>query len=102
MDRRLAKGAIIVGLAVLLSDAVLAYLKHETELKFVDVTSGNPRWVRPVPTRFDEFVLLFPLGKLLILGIVLLAFGCAGTFYRKWNRPDSNQDRGNSDRSQIM
>ena len=55
MKRRLAKGAIILGLAALLGDAVLAYLKRETELKFVDVTSGNPRWVRPVATRFDEF-----------------------------------------------
>jgi hypothetical protein len=66
MKRRLAKGAIILGLAVLLGDAVLAYLKMETELKFVDVTSGNPRWVRPVATRFDEFVLSVPLGQLLI------------------------------------
>jgi hypothetical protein len=58
MKRRLAKGAIILGLAVLLGE--------ETELKFVDVTSGNPRWVRPVATRFDEFVLSVPLGQLLI------------------------------------
>jgi len=90
MMRRLAKGA------------GLAYLKIETELKFVDVTSGNPRWVRPVATRFDEFVLSVPLGKLLISGMVLLALGCAGTICWNSNSADSNQDRGNFDGSQIM
>ena|SRR5690242_9915730 len=102
MKRRLAKGAIILGLAVLLRDAVLAYLKMETELKFVGVTSGNPRWVRPVATRFDEFVLSVPLGQLLISGMVLLALGSAGTIYWNSNRADSNQHRGSFDRYQIM
>jgi hypothetical protein len=33
----------------LLADGLFAYLKMETQLKLGDLTSGNPRWVRPVP-----------------------------------------------------
>jgi hypothetical protein len=57
----------------LLADGLFAYLKMETQLKLADLTSGNPRWVRPVPTRFDEFVLGLPVGALLIIGVVLLS-----------------------------
>ena len=83
MKQHWAKTAIILGVVILIADAVLAYLKIQTQLKFADLTSGNPGWVRPVPTGFDEFVLWVPLGKILISGMVVLALGYAGTRYRK-------------------
>ena len=49
--------AMVFSTAVLLADGPFAYFKIETQLKLSDLTSGNPRWVRPVPTRFDEFIL---------------------------------------------
>ena len=85
MKQHWAKTAIILGVVILIADAVLAYLKIQTQLKFVDVTSGNPKWVRPIPTAFDEFFLWVPLGKLLIAGIVVLAVGYVGRRYCKSN-----------------
>jgi hypothetical protein len=85
MKQHWAKTAMILGIVILITDAVLAYLKIQTQLKFVDVTSGNPKWVRPIPTAFDEFFLWVPLGKLLIAGIVVLAVGYVGRRYCKSN-----------------
>ena len=85
MKQRWAKSAIILGIVILITDGVLAYLRIQTHLKFADLTSGNPKWVRPVPTGFDEFVLWVPLWKLLLVGIVVLGVGYAGTHYRSPN-----------------
>ena len=57
MNQRWSTVAMVFGTAVLLADGPFAYFKIETQLKLSDLRSGNPRWVRPVPTRFDEFVL---------------------------------------------
>ena len=62
----------------LLAGGLFAYFRIETQLKLADLTSGNPSWVRPVPTHFDEFALAVPVGPLLIIGGVLLALGYVG------------------------
>lgn len=75
---------MVFGAAVLLADGLFAYFKVETQLKLADLTSGNLRWVRPVPTRFDEFVLGLPVGVLLTIGVVLLAVGYVGKRCQKF------------------
>ena len=75
MHRRWPTAAMIAGAVVLLADALLAYFKIETQLKLADLTSGNPKWVQPIPTRFDEFVLWLPAGWILVIGAALCAIG---------------------------
>ena len=52
MNQRWSMVAMVFSTAVLLADGPFAYFKIETQLKLSDLRSGNPRWVRPVPTRF--------------------------------------------------
>jgi len=83
-NQRWSTAAVVFGTAVLLADGLFAYFKIETHLKLADLTSGNPRWVRPVPTRFDEFVLGLPVDVLLTIGLVLLAVGSVGKRCQKF------------------
>ena len=73
-----------LGVALMLSGAALLYLRFETELKLVDLTSGNPHWHRPAATAFDRFVLSFPAGSLTVGGVILLI---AGWFVRRRSDP---------------
>ena len=75
VNQRWSTAATVLGAAILAADGLFGYLKLELQLKLTDLTSGNPRWVRPVPTRFDEFVLGVPVDALLIIGVALLTVG---------------------------
>jgi len=76
------------GAALIVVGAVLLYLRFETELKFVDLTSGNPHWHRPTATTFDRFVLSFPAGTLSLGGVILLM---AGWLARRRSDPAGRQ-----------
>ena len=78
MDHRWSMATMVFGAAVLLAAGLFAYIKTATQLKFVDLTSGSPKLVRPVPTLLEEFFLRVPVGSLLIIGVVLLAVGYIG------------------------
>ena len=75
MPARWSKALMWLGAALTVSGAVLLYLRFDTELKFVDLTSGNPHWHRPAATTFDLFVLSFPAGSLSLGGLLLLLTG---------------------------
>jgi len=72
------------GAALMVGGAVLLCLRFDTELKFVDLTSGNPHWHRPAATTFDLLVLSFPAGSLALGGLLLLT---AGWFARRRSDP---------------
>jgi hypothetical protein len=78
MNERWSMAAMVSGAAVLLAAGLFAYIKTATQLKFVDLTSGSPNRVRPVPTRLEKFILEVPVGWILVTGIVLLAVGYIG------------------------
>jgi hypothetical protein len=86
MNQRWSMTALASGAAVLLADGPIAYFKIETQLKLADLTSGNPTWLRPAPTRFDKFVLGVPVGAILITGVVLLAVGHVGKRRQKFRQ----------------
>ena len=88
MFKRWSHALMRLGVALVVVGAVLLYLRFETELKFVDVTSGNPHWHRPTATTFDLFVLSFPAGSLLVGGLILLT---AGWFARRRSDPAERQ-----------
>ena len=64
-----------LGAALMVSGALLAYLRMETQLKFVDLTSGNPSWHRPAASGLDRLILSFPAGSVLVAGLILLVIG---------------------------
>jgi hypothetical protein len=75
MPRRWSNATITLGAALMVSGALLAYLRIETQLKFVDLTSGNPNWHRPAATSLDRLVLSIPAGSLVLAGLILLVIG---------------------------
>ena len=75
MLKRWSNALMRLGAALVISGAVLSYLRFETELKFVDLTSGNPHWHRPAATTFDRFAFSFPAGSVLLGGLILLMAG---------------------------
>jgi hypothetical protein len=81
---RWPKAIMIFGGLLLLTGIASAYLKIETELKFTDLTSGNPNWVRPAPTSFDVFILGFPVSGVIVAGATFMIVGYA---LFKWAKP---------------
>ncbi len=75
MLRRWSKAMMASGAALLVGGAALACLKLATELKFGDLTSGNPNWHRPAETSLDLFFLSFPAGSVVLGGLILLVAG---------------------------
>jgi hypothetical protein len=69
------KAVMIFGVLLLLIGGISAYLKVAAQLKFADLTSGNPNWVRPNPTSFDIFILGFPVRAVIVAGAALLIIG---------------------------
>jgi uncharacterized membrane protein HdeD (DUF308 family) len=72
---RWSKAIMTFGAFLLLAGVLSSYLKLKTQLKFVDWTSGNPNWREPVATSFEEFMLRFPAGIVLLAGVILLMAG---------------------------
>ena len=75
MLRRWSKATIAFGAALAASGALFACFKIETQLEFVDLTSGNPDWHRPAATGLDRLLLAFPAGSLFLAGLILLLIG---------------------------
>lgn len=69
------KAIMIFGLLVLLIGIVSAYYRIAAQLKFADLTSGNPNWVRPNPSSFDVFILRFPVRIVIVAGAALMIVG---------------------------
>jgi len=69
------KAIMIFGLLLLLIGVVCAYFKIAAQLKFADLTSGNPNWVRPDPSSFDVFILGFPVRAVIVAGAALMIIG---------------------------
>jgi hypothetical protein len=88
MLKRWSKALIRLGIALMVSGAALLYLRFKTELKFVDLTSGNPHWHRPAATTFDLFVLSFPAASLTVGGAIVLM---AGWLARRRSDPAGRQ-----------
>jgi hypothetical protein len=84
MLRRWSNATIALGTALFIGGAVFLYLRIETELKFADLTSGNPNWHRPAATNLDRFILSFPADSVLVAGLILLI---AGYVARRRNGP---------------
>jgi hypothetical protein len=75
MLRRWSNAMVASGAALLVGGAAFACLKIATELKFGDLTSGNPTWHRPAATSLDLFILSFPAGSVFLGGLILLVAG---------------------------
>ncbi len=75
MRRRWSKAMMASGAALVVGGAAFACLKLATELKFGDLTSGNPNWHRPVATSLDLFILSFPAGAVVLGGLMLRVAG---------------------------
>lgn len=69
------KAIMIFGALVLFIGVASAYFKIVTQLKFADLTSGNPNWARPTPTSFDVFILGFPVRAVMVAGAALIIAG---------------------------
>lgn len=59
MIERWPKMSMIFGAALILIGVISACFKIETELKYANVGSDY-RWVRPIPTSTDDFILGIP------------------------------------------
>ena len=75
--------SIIAGLIILSLAGAAAYIKLDTELKFADLTSGNPRWDRPLVTGFDLLILRLPIDAVASIGAILLVIGYTVLRWRK-------------------
>lgn len=69
------KAIMILGVLLLLIGVVSAYFKIAAQLKFADLTSGNPNWTRPSPTSFDVFILGFSVRAVIVAGAALMILG---------------------------
>lgn len=81
MVRRWSNATMALGAALFVGGTVFAFLKIAAELKFGDLTSGNPNWHRPAATSFDLFILSFPAGSVLLGGLILLVAGCLARYH---------------------
>lgn len=89
MIKRWSQAIVISGAAILFIGIAAAYFKINSELKLADLTSGNPNYVRPLPTSFDVFILRFPAIEFGFIGTVLLIVGYLGT--RPWKSSDNSK-----------
>jgi hypothetical protein len=88
MNPRWSNRLIGFGAAAMLISVAPAIIKIWTEFEFGNLAS-DPNWVRPVPTRFEQFILAFPARTffvvLVTLSVVLLLAGYIGRHHRKSN-----------------
>ena len=77
MIERWPKTSMIFGAALILIGVISACFKAETELKYANV-GGDYRWVRPIPTSTDAFILGMPGISLVLAGAALLIAGYLG------------------------
>lgn len=76
------KAIMIFGVLLFLVGVVSAYFKSAAQLKFADLTSGNPNWIRPGPTRFDVFILGFPVRAVIVAGAALMIVGYVSKLFK--------------------
>jgi hypothetical protein len=88
MNQRRSNRLISFGAAVMLISVAPAIIKIWTELEFGNLAS-DPNWIRPVPARFEQFILGFPARTffvaLVTLGVVMLLAGYIGRHSQKSN-----------------